>query len=38
MEEDLAAAIGDDIALVAHVQVADAPGRQEPRTRGRRLE
>ena len=32
MEENLAEAIGDDIPLVAHVQVADAPGRHEPGT------
>lgn len=30
MDEDLAAEIGDDIGLVGHVQVADAPGRNEP--------
>ena len=32
MDEDLAAVIGDDIELVGHVQVADAPGRHEPGT------
>ncbi|WP_218775150.1 hydroxypyruvate isomerase family protein [Leifsonia sp. NCR5] len=32
MGEDLAAVVGDDIALVGHVQVADAPGRHEPGT------
>jgi hydroxypyruvate isomerase len=32
MDEDLAEAVGDDIALVGHVQVADAPGRHEPGT------
>ena len=30
--EDLAAAIGDRMRYVAHVQVADTPGRQEPGT------
>ncbi|WP_308465093.1 hydroxypyruvate isomerase family protein [Rathayibacter soli] len=34
MEEDLETVIGDDIDLVAHVQVADAPGRHEPGTGG----
>lgn len=32
MGEDLAAEVGDDIGLVGHVQVADAPGRHEPGT------
>jgi hydroxypyruvate isomerase len=32
MDEDLAEVVGDDIALVGHVQVADAPGRHEPGT------
>ncbi|MHC6231963.1 hydroxypyruvate isomerase family protein [Arthrobacter sp. MMS24-T111] len=32
MGEDLAKEIGEDIDLVAHVQVADAPGRHEPGT------
>lgn len=32
MEEDLVTAIGDDIALVGHVQAADVPGRHEPGT------
>ncbi len=32
MGEDLASEIGEDIDLVAHVQVADAPGRHEPGT------
>lgn len=32
MDEDLTEAIGDDIALIGHVQVADAPGRHEPGT------
>jgi hydroxypyruvate isomerase len=32
MEEDLALEIGEDIGLVGHVQVADAPGRHEPGT------
>lgn len=32
MDEDLAEAVGGDIALVGHVQVADAPGRHEPGT------
>ena len=32
MDEDLAVAVGDDIGLVGHVQVADAPGRHEPGT------
>jgi hydroxypyruvate isomerase len=32
MDENLVVAIGDDIALIGHVQVADAPGRHEPGT------
>lgn len=32
MDEDLAEVVGDDIALVGHVQVADLPGRHEPGT------
>lgn len=32
MDENLATVIGDDIALVGHVQVADLPGRHEPGT------
>jgi len=32
MDEDIAAAVGPDIALVGHVQVADLPGRHEPGT------
>lgn len=32
MDEDLATAIGPDIAFVGHVQVADLPGRHEPGT------
>lgn len=34
MDEDLAEVIGDDIELVGHVQVADAPGRHEPGSGG----
>jgi hydroxypyruvate isomerase len=32
MDEELAEVVGDDIALVGHVQVADVPGRNEPGT------
>lgn len=32
MDEDIAEAVGDDISLVGHVQVADLPGRHEPGT------
>jgi hydroxypyruvate isomerase len=32
MDENLVIAIGDDIAQIGHVQVADAPGRHEPGT------
>ncbi|MGM9471311.1 TIM barrel protein [Pseudarthrobacter sp. YS3] len=32
MGEDLAREIGEDIGLIGHVQVADAPGRHEPGT------
>ncbi|WP_415854159.1 TIM barrel protein [Sinomonas sp. G460-2] len=32
MEEDLAALSADDVMLISHVQVADAPGRHEPGT------
>jgi hydroxypyruvate isomerase len=32
MDENLVVAVGEDIGLVAHIQVADAPGRHEPGT------